>query len=210
MVEFSVSCRSSREYQINHTGFRAPCPRLHSQDLVDRYSSPGGGILFVNLIDKQKEQGTLGVAFDAALESVAKGWGLRDTRSSVGESGTDTDPESATASGARTCTNHPRSTPADEFSETLSVSGSKGKRCLPLGLTRAVAVARDMGPTEENGNRPPSALRHVWFDFHREVRLGKKTAHMEHSNCLRQTAAHKDKNISEHRLSMWAQTFVGS
>lgn len=196
MVDFSISHGSSREYQVNHTGFRAPCPRLHSQDLVDRYSLPGGSILFVNLIDKQKEQGALGVAFDAALESVAKGWGLRDTRSSVQESETETDPEPATAAGARTCTHRPRSTLADEVFETLSLSSSNGKRCRPLGLTRAVAVARDTGPTEENKNRPASALRHVWFDFHREVRLGKEAAHLERSTCLRQTAAHKNPSLS--------------
>ena len=39
------------------------------------YAERGGGIVFINLVDKTKDQGQLGEAFDAALEAVANGAG---------------------------------------------------------------------------------------------------------------------------------------
>ncbi|CAN0466117.1 unnamed protein product, partial [Ectocarpus sp. 12 AP-2014] len=49
--------------------------RRHSEDLIRLYGKNGGGIVFVNLVDKKKEQGALGEAFGAALKAVEDGDG---------------------------------------------------------------------------------------------------------------------------------------
>ncbi len=49
--------------------------RRHSEDLIRLYGKHGGGVVFVNLVDKKNEQGALGEAFDAALKAVEDGAG---------------------------------------------------------------------------------------------------------------------------------------
>ncbi|CAM9604823.1 unnamed protein product, partial [Hapterophycus canaliculatus] len=49
--------------------------RRHSEDLIRLYGKGGGGIVFVNLVDKKNEQGALGEAFGAALKAVEDGAG---------------------------------------------------------------------------------------------------------------------------------------
>ncbi|CAM9984988.1 unnamed protein product, partial [Ectocarpus sp. 12 AP-2014] len=49
--------------------------RRHSEDLIRLYGKNGGGVVFINLVDKKKEQGALGEAFGAALKAVEDGDG---------------------------------------------------------------------------------------------------------------------------------------
>ncbi|CAN0284612.1 unnamed protein product [Discosporangium mesarthrocarpum] len=79
--------------------------RLHAEDLVSRYgplpgtrgragaearegAGKGGGVMFINLVDKKKDQGALGEAFDAALTAVREGSGRAEpTVEGEGKSG---------------------------------------------------------------------------------------------------------------------------
>lgn len=119
---------------------RARC-RRHSEDLIQLYGKKGGGIVFVNLVDKKKEQGALGEAFDAALKAVADGAGCESVAS-----GTD-----------------------KNVSGYLPEGGGVGLEA----DTSSQAAVEEEEAVENKGFDLADSLRHVWFDFHHEVRLAR-------------------------------------
>ncbi|CAM9458190.1 unnamed protein product, partial [Scytosiphon promiscuus] len=74
--------------------------RRHSEDLIRLYGKNGGGVVFVNLVDKKKEQGVLGAAFDAALKAVEDGAGAEE------EDASDDDDDETGASSLAGCLRH--------------------------------------------------------------------------------------------------------
>lgn len=120
---------------------RARC-RRHSEDLIQLYGKKGGGIVFVNLVDKKKEQGALGEAFDAALKAVADGAGR----------------ESAASGADKTASGY------------LPEGGGVG---LEADTSSQAAVEEEEKAVENKGFDLADSLRHVWFDFHHEVRLAR-------------------------------------
>ncbi|CAN0152964.1 unnamed protein product, partial [Ectocarpus fasciculatus] len=72
--------------------------RRHSEDLIRLYGKNGGGVVFINLVDKKKDQGALGEAFGAALKAVEDGdGGAQD----VADEDNASSPGSGSAAGGR-------------------------------------------------------------------------------------------------------------
>lgn len=100
--------------------------------------------MFVNLVDKKKEQGTLGEAFDAALKAVADGAG----RESVA-SGTDKNTSGHLPDG-----------------DGVGMEGD-------ASFQAAAAAKEGEEAVKNKGFDLADSLRHVWFDFHHEVCLAR-------------------------------------
>eukprot|EP00903_Cladosiphon_okamuranus_P018570 g17093.t1 len=114
--------------------------RRHSEDLMQLYGKKGGGIVFVNLVDKKNEQGALGEAFDAALKAVQEGAGAEDVPDEAGDA------------------------PSSLAKEAGGHSGTS------IARAAAAAAEEMVGRHATAGVELAGSLRHVWFDFHHECR----------------------------------------
>lgn len=102
--------------------------------------------MFVNLVDKKNEQGALGEAFDAALAAVQAGAGV--------EGAPDEGESSGSLSGAA-------------GGGSRSGSSTSKAAAAVVERTKEEEVGRDDGAGRQE---LAGSLRHVWFDFHHEVR----------------------------------------
>lgn len=135
--------------------------RLHSEDLIRRYGKNGGGVVFVNLVDKKNEQGTLGEAFGAALGAVENGdeaeAGGKTKDIPAGENATDSGSVSPAGEGGIGGVE----TSAKVTKATKAAKAAKEAEATVLGR----GECDDSGTVENLAGH----LRHVWFDFHHEV-----------------------------------------
>lgn len=123
-------------------------------DAAGDVGATGGSILFVNLVDKKKEQGALGETFDSALRIVASGAGSHRQNQTDG----------ATADGGGD------GVPPDRNSELAKAAVEDGAAATSAGTAPTEKGEASAGTSAGTGLNLVGSLRHVWFDFHHEVR----------------------------------------
>lgn len=135
----------------------------------------GGGVVFVNLVDKKKDQGALGETFDAALKAVKAGAGREPVTGGNNSNNNKNDENNNHTRDNGLIDIAPRGPSAlGEKTETDDVPLELEDRASELDETDGGTTGRERredGGGDGLGFDLDGSLRHVWFDFHHEVRV---------------------------------------
>lgn len=128
--------------------------------MLNRYGADDGAVLFVNLVDKKNEQGTLGDILDENLKAVSseRTRMRRYEGNPLHESPADTE--------AATLVGHP------SISRARNKRGGafRSKTTAPADEAQREIVTDEVDLSQGELTGLANRLRHVWFDFHHEVR----------------------------------------